>query len=523
MQRQVLLFLCLALVFGHVSGAFAAPVDPIIDDHFLNSNLVDLNLSSNISVNPDPPGTVTLKEINRANALMLFENRYDVGVLTPTGVRYFSFTGTSLVENAALSYTQSDLLGVAPGADYDYAVLDATSMKWLFYDGSGMVQNPILSVLGLTNPVSLAVGDEVTWVADQTSIKGYVFDGSGMSALPVAPPGTGVVAPGMSGFDVVVLDKTNQRVRYYSYDGASLIENPLLSITGFTNAKALAVNQDSGDIVVLDGNNVRYFQFTGSGMAESIVLSIAGLSDPVTIAVKPGFYEYAVVRASGAVDYYQFDGTGMQRNPALSLSGLGSLGGYKSPGQLVSTVVNHPNVVGQVTLTLTATIPPGTAVSAEVSTDGGSTYVPVTPGVKTNVPSGQAIRYRLTLTGGSDTPIIDRVFLDNSTLMVSASLEKNPVAAGAEFVVNATSLGWANRAELIMPDSTVVPMTAVAGAGQYTTSWRAASYMDALTPDGDYPLIVRVYRDSDGAVAETIVSLQIQQSILEQLRIRLVG
>lgn len=113
--------------------------------------------------------------------------------------------------------------------------------------------------------------------------------------------------------DYVVL--TENGVKHYSYDGASMVENTLLSVD-VSNPLALAAINPYPDVVVASLEGVIHYGFSGSGMVSNPALSVAGLTGIISVgAIEAG--EISVLDGSGQVQHFSFTGEEMVRNTFL--------------------------------------------------------------------------------------------------------------------------------------------------------------------------------------------------------------
>lgn len=96
----------------------------------------------------------------------------------------FDIDTNSMVEMPSMEpIALTNPLAIALNPDnYDMAVLDAGQVKYYNYSGSSMVQNPALTVTGLSNPKAIAsAGGNDLVVVDGNQVKHFSFNGSSMS------------------------------------------------------------------------------------------------------------------------------------------------------------------------------------------------------------------------------------------------------------------------------------------------------------------------------------------------------
>jgi len=148
----------------------------------------------------------------------------------------------------------------------------------------------------------------------------YSFDGAQMVANPVVSVsgiGTPLAAFTSSEYpDVIVADRSRNQVTHYSFTGSEMAENPALSVAGLTGV--VAVGSRNVDIAALAGGKIEYYGWDGSGMVNIPALSVeTGLSNPIDFALFPDSYDMIVLDGNQA-RYYN-SGT---ENPALAITGL---------------------------------------------------------------------------------------------------------------------------------------------------------------------------------------------------------
>jgi hypothetical protein len=81
---------------------------------------------------------------------------------------------------------------------------------------------------------------------------------------------------GSGEMDYVVLTTTG--IKHYSFDGANMVENTILSVPGLTNPLALAAPDSFPDVVMADATGITHYSFTGSEMVQNPALSVSGLT-----------------------------------------------------------------------------------------------------------------------------------------------------------------------------------------------------------------------------------------------------
>lgn len=207
---------------------------------------------------------------------------YDYVVLTTSGVRHYSFDGTQMRENTILNVSGvSNPLAVAARGTYpDVLVADSTGLKHYSFTGSGMAYNPALSVAGLTGVLAVgAAGQSEVAALVGVQVQHFSFTGSNMARNTVLEPQVSLTNPidvalASGGYDTVVLEPN--RVRWFSFSGSGIVENPALAVTGLTSPVAFAVAdpQNGYDVAVIDGTQVKHYSFDGTSLRYNAVLSV---------------------------------------------------------------------------------------------------------------------------------------------------------------------------------------------------------------------------------------------------------
>lgn len=114
-------------------------------------------------------------------------------------------------------------------------------------------------------------------------------------------------------------------VKFFSFDGNVMKENPYLSINSLTNPIGVALREDVKSVWVLTENELRRYDFDGNGMVYNPFLSISGLTNPISISSQPTEDLVAVLskdtNGKGVVSYYGKDENGnITSIPNLSLN-----------------------------------------------------------------------------------------------------------------------------------------------------------------------------------------------------------
>lgn len=308
---------------------------------------------------------------------------YDYVVLTTSGFRHYAFDGVQMQEIGILGRQDiSNPVAVAARGNYpDVLVYDPGQQKLRHYSftGSGMAENPALSVANLTGVLAIGTAgmSEVAALVD-TEVRHYSFTGSGGMARntmlePAVPLNNPIdVALASGGYDTVVLEP--DRVRWFSFTGSGTTENPSLKVLNLTNPVAVAVAdpQSGYDIAVVEGTQVKHYSFDGNQLRYNDILSVtSGLTNPRAVAIRPGSYDRIIVDGN-EVKYYSWTGSGLQYNPNLSktVADIAQGGGYRSPAAALSQGRDPGYSVSWVRVRAAHELSPNTTVTWSVTADG---------------------------------------------------------------------------------------------------------------------------------------------------------
>lgn len=322
-------------------------------------------------------------------------------------------------------------------------------------------------------------------VLTATGVKHFSFDGAHMVendivSVPGLPSPLALAAPAPYP-DVVVA--TKESIRHYSFTGNGMAENPALAVAGLSNVVSVG-SLASGDLAILAGEAVKRYSFDGNALTEVPTLEPAvSFNNPLALAVAGNGYDLAVLEKD-RVRYFSFDGVGMTENPALSVTGLASPKAFAVDGGKEIAVVD------------------GTSVK-HYSFDGSqmvyNAALSVTAGL--TAPSAVALR-----PGSPDRIIVDgdkvRYFafdgsglVENPALSVQVSdiVKGDSYAATAEAVSvpkdpGAEATHVRVRASVDVPNGTSVTWSVSAdGGATWVLSWRAVGAVDRAvvetTPD----------------------------------------
>lgn len=296
----------------------------------------------------------------------------------------YLWDGTRMVQHEVAVLGQDPVAVAAPLPYPDVAVLAGDTVQRWSFNGSGWGRNPALEVAGLSGVTAMAVrGTDEVGVVVGGEVQRYRQDpaAEAMVRVPEYEPG-GVTALDVAlrpdAQEVAVLE--SERVRFFAFAGAGMIEVPWLTISGLAAPRGVSYG-DGGDVVVVDGSEVRHYAFSGGTMVQSATLTLTaadGLVAPSMAAVRPGSYDRIVVDGD-QVRYYRWDsGTGTLVYDAarsVTVPGLSQFGTYAPQAVAQSQFVSPDAAADRVRVMADHQLAPGTQVTWSVTADG-STWVP---------------------------------------------------------------------------------------------------------------------------------------------------
>ena len=279
---------------------------------------------------------ITLAQVPMADQLSVWPGRKDLLVMTNGGVDELSFAGTSYIKNPIISVTSvSNPTAMAAASPFpDVTIADYNGVEHYSFDGNGMLLNPFLTISGMTNIVSVSNGgsnsiSDLATVDSSSNLKHYSLSSNSYlenSFLELPSQIKNIVDISLfpSNNDLAVL--TPNKLYFYNFNGTSLVENPMLDITGLSNASAMSVtNQNNGyEASVIEGSKEVDYMFNGSQMVQNNVLSInSGLADPTSVAIIPGTEDRVIIddgapQGSPNILYYQYNNGSFTLNTQLS-------------------------------------------------------------------------------------------------------------------------------------------------------------------------------------------------------------
>ncbi|ABO49501.1 conserved hypothetical protein [Desulforamulus reducens MI-1] len=178
---------------------------------------------------------------------------------------------------------------------------------------------------------------------------------------------------------------------YFIYDDATgkYVEDTTKKISSLIDV--ISASSDQTGNAFLTRSSLDYYINDDVGDASKVnVLSPGGISNPVAAALRPGSFDQAMVDLNGQLYYWIYDdATGkMVRDSSMELSGIPINKGYSHLAEYWSKVITSATSYCSVLLTANSTMPPNTSIKWYISSNGGATFVEVTPGVSSSVTLG---------------------------------------------------------------------------------------------------------------------------------------
>lgn len=417
LRKAWALAVALALTAGALLTPYAktraAPSALVFSDHFTNLAWTNAGRTS-AEVDTGGTGIVRLPRKATAASVSLRPGRMSLAVKGQDQVLGYSFDGTAMRPDPGLTFDFPLVGSVAFGSDGGLLFAASGSEVRIYgFNPSGQaVELPWARISGLSGVLAVEAGPgKDVWVLTPGAATLYSWDGSSYRQRTAIALSQGKAfsfnEPRNS---LVAVD--GDMVRYFAFNGTAYSEVPYLGIS-IPGASSVAQVRGGGGYRVQAGNSTVYIGLTGNGVVQYAGLADVPGGDVAAIAESPwGDFDYVAVTATG-IQYRAFDGAGYRTNGALSVTGAmaGTSPGYSDSAVFVSAVIPASIPVGKVRIVANESVPGGTATRYEVSTDGGSTWTPVAPGVNTPVPLGSQLVYRITLstTDSRATPEVDEV------------------------------------------------------------------------------------------------------------------
>ncbi|WP_027416064.1 hypothetical protein [Aneurinibacillus terranovensis] len=367
------------------------------------------------------------------NALAL--NQYvgkGYAVAQADGVSFYAYDSNSgKIEGvSALKINVSNPLAVSLFQDEmaAFVLIPNGDIKYFEMSGAGFVENPALDILGTNQVISISSSDtgegkKIFTLNQYGQVQGYTYAGNAMVPISSMAVNTGLTDPvaisAVPNNDTAFVVTTKTGAVYYTFDGTQY--QPIQLLTGLSGVVSSQVDA-SGSIVAAVSDKVSVYVNTGAGLSDATnVLGQSPVSNPYSVSLNSDIYQYGVLTGDGQVKYYEpaADGT-MAENSSMTMTGLTLTKYYETPRQYVSQPVVTSYPVDVVRLNTQEQNDLGTAISYEISTDGGTTFLPLTLGTWTDVSPGSSLVLRATLstTVRQNTPRLLNVRLEYGQLTV---------------------------------------------------------------------------------------------------------
>lgn len=510
---------------------------PILEDNFVDRSKVD---NANTSSVVDTSKQEVRLPFNGNALATVGGNTPQYVVPTANGISWYGFdeASNSMKQIASYSVPGVTPLGLAVRQDSPsvWAVVDdgtgAQSLVRYDYNDAigGMSNNPYLSVTGLSNVLSITAqpaADEVTVLSRSAGGTGvittYMQDASTGQLVPVPTRtfDTGLVDPLSISYipnspDIVA--KTRTGVYFYVFDDAtgSYTQNPAVTITDSDalQMESNSVSADQGTVLINQGSNPgSIFKLDdATGKYAKLPATFNGASgSAVSVSLLQGTNgnQMATLFPDGSIHFFTVDDAGPGINyqdvPWFNVTGIPSPRMYFPRGEYRSVMVPTGTLIEQVKLTTTEANDPNTQNRYEVSTDGGTTWTPITVGSWIAVPTGNQVVLKAIQTSpdGLGTPKIRYVKLEGTWLSVTdltasqifypGPTQSRPtpttsfpvyVRAGGqvEFTVNTT--GGATSVLAQFTDGTSMQMAPVNDVSSESNTWIGWYHVDLNAPDG---------------------------------------
>ncbi len=408
-----LLFFCVFIILSNEAKA-----EVVLDDSFDSTNMI--NLDATTAEVDKNKGEIRLPRAPTPNAIAMndyFGEGY--AVATETGIQFFALDEDSGQLLKEMELSVSSPLNVALSQRQKTVFVHSNgSVKRFDYTGNGFIQNPAMEFLGVDQVVSIASIDEMDGVVTLSKtgdVEVYSSDwtqplsfDTGISA-PVAVS----VVPNTA--DLVITSK--DKVFYLPFTGSSYT-SPIQVVTGVsgfvsatadTNGNVTAVRFESGS-----GIMDQFLRFGNSVELSKRTVVSPTVGEPVAISMSENF-TFAYVTKDGRVEYFASNGNEMVPVPVMKQASLSLTEWHQSPKTYQSVVVST-NPFDLVRVIPASHVTTNQSITYEISTDGGSTFWPVTPNTWTNVPLGSQLILRATLftSNPKTTPVLDRVIVETS-------------------------------------------------------------------------------------------------------------
>lgn len=248
----------------------------------------------------------------------------EYAVFTENGLSAFAFDGEEMVENPLISFT-----GFEDPVSFAMSSVPSPTIYVAEHSGSLIRQyrygesSPSLGIAGLERVLSVSAYDtgEIV-VLDKSKIQAYASVDNILIKIPALSINSATdpiaVATG-SNYETAVLSEDG--VKWFSFDGSELVENPFMGIAGiFVEPVTFAATDQS--FAVLDEGKISLYDYSSSQNMVVMVTELTDLNSPQGVALRPGTWDMVVLDqkyvGSYNLRYFMFDGTEMVENPFLA-------------------------------------------------------------------------------------------------------------------------------------------------------------------------------------------------------------
>lgn len=544
------------LLISVLSFSHPASGEVILNDDFLNSSLVDLTKTTARvdTVNH----CVMLPWVSLTNSISAMEYGIGYAVATKDGVTLYEYddgSGTMAVNSFFSCPWATDATGVSIRQDnLNVWSITPNSIAYYRFNGAGMSNDPALKAIGLNSVLSVAAfktrDSALLLQAEGNKAKITRYD-AGITLGPAevfSPDIEDPVSISMVNDSPDFRLFTKNAAYYFMYDdaGGAYVEDPAKRITGL--AEVISAGSDDSGNTILTGSDPGYYLNDDTGRASRVdVFSPGPAANPVAVSLKPGTCEQVFLDENGYVQWWTHDDAAgrMVRVTNLEISGLNLNRGYAHPGEYHSVVLNGAASYDAACLTITGDTPACTSISYFVSSDGGSSFVPVTPGIWAAVPMGSdfVVKAVLDTTDRQQTPRIFHVNLEvEEDLVLEGNVSPYPAERGRNVAISARAVRLTTGDPVPLDSCSArypletkvnndpalpegqLPAVAAMAHNPGTGFWEHTFTMPEKTVDGRWPddgvYQVAVTGTSGLVQKEAILNLEINGHILRKLIVR---
>ncbi|MCL6479233.1 MAG: hypothetical protein K6T65_12635, partial [Peptococcaceae bacterium] len=326
-------------------------------------------------------------------------------------------------------------------------------------------------------------------------------------------------------------------------------EDPARRITGLSDV--VSAGSDETGNSVLTSTDLGYYMNNGTGGASRVeVYSPGPVNSPVAVSLRPGTYDQVFIDENGNVQWWTYDDAagGMARVPSLEVSGLDLNWGYAHPREYYSVVLKTVPPCDAACLTVAEDKPAGTLISYYISSDGGSSFTPITPGGWTAVSKGSNFVLKATLDTADtqQTPRILQVTLEvDEDFIITGNISPYPAERGRNVTISARAVRLTTGAPVMLDSCAVrypletkkngepalaggqlpidAPMiyNAVSGFWEYTFTVPEKTVAGRWPDDGVYLVCITGLLET--AQKQITLDLEVNGNILGRLIIRTVS